>query len=153
MVAWTCIINHRFFYVCKVIRLHTFCHGLIIPCIPSGIPTTHLFLDSTCFRLLLVSVIAKQVELSICCVVKGYRECSFKTNVGGTFYLAFKKRGECGKVANLTGGSPAAFKSWIKILGPLWPLHKKDNYVSLRKIRVSETFVNSYGAFHWLLLI
>ena len=32
-------------------------------------------------------------ELSIFCVVKGYRKCPFKVNVGQTFY-AYKKRAE-----------------------------------------------------------
>lgn len=38
---------------------------------------------------------AKQVELSVRCVVKGYHECPFEVNVGEIFY-AFKKRGERG---------------------------------------------------------
>ena len=74
----------------------------IIPCIPTGIPTTHLFPDFTFSRLLLVLLMATQVELSVRCVVKGYHECPFKVNIGQTFY-AFKKRGERGnafKVAN-----------------------------------------------------
>ncbi|CAH3174840.1 unnamed protein product [Porites evermanni] len=38
---------------------------------------------------------AKQVELSIRCVVKGYNECPFEANIGENVY-AFKKRGERG---------------------------------------------------------
>ena len=44
---------------------------------------------------MLVFEMAKQVELSIRCVVKGYHECPFEMNIGEKFY-AFKKRGERG---------------------------------------------------------
>ena len=64
---------------------------LIIPCIPTGIPTTHLFPDFTCSRLLLMLTMVTQVELSVRCLVKGYHECPFKVNIGETFYT-FKKR-------------------------------------------------------------
>ena len=38
-------------------------------------------------------MMAKQVELSVRYVVKGYHECPFYVNIGETFH-AFKKRGE-----------------------------------------------------------
>ena len=44
---------------------------------------------------------AKQVELSVRCVVKGYHECPFEVNVGEIFY-AFKKRGERGNAFRVT---------------------------------------------------
>ena len=50
-------------------------------------------------------MMAKQVELSVRCVVKGYHECPFYVNIGETFH-AFKKRGERGnafKVCNDRG--------------------------------------------------
>ena len=59
------------------------------PCTSTGIPRTHLL------RSLLVPEMAKQVELSVRCVVKGYHECPFEANVGEIFYT-FKKRGERG---------------------------------------------------------
>ena len=51
-------------------------------------------------------MMAKQVELSVRCVVKGYHECPFYVNIGETFH-AFKKRGERGnafKVCNDPAG-------------------------------------------------
>ena len=50
---------------------------------------------------MLVFEIAKQVELSIRCVVKGYHECPFEVNIGEKFY-AFKKRGERGNAFKVT---------------------------------------------------
>ena len=46
-----------------------------------GIVTKHLFPDFTCSRPMLVFEIAKQVELSIRWVVKGYYECPFEVNI------------------------------------------------------------------------
>jgi len=58
----------------------------------------------------------KQVELSVCCVVKGYHECPFEVNVGEIFY-AFKKRGERGNAFRVTndGGSSAIFISSLLV--------------------------------------
>ena len=50
---------------------------------------------------MLVFEMAKQVELSIRCVVKGYHECPFEVNIGEKFY-AFKKRGERGNAFKVT---------------------------------------------------
>ena len=44
---------------------------------------------------------AKQVELSVRCVVKGFHECPFEVNVEEIFY-AFKKRGERGNAFRVT---------------------------------------------------
>ena len=85
------------------------------PCTSTGIPRTHLL------RSLLVPEMAKQVELSVRCVVKGYHECPFEVNVREIFY-AFKKRGERGNVTNDRG---RVGHLQIKLVGPLWPLHKE----------------------------
>ena len=62
---------------------------------------------------------AKQVELSVRCVVKGYHECPFYVNIEETFH-AFKKRGERGNAFKVCiGGSSDAFKSSLLVLfGP-----------------------------------
>ena len=71
---------------------------------------------------MLVFEMAKQVELSIRCVVKDYHECPFEVNIGENVY-ALKKRGERGnafKVTNdMIGGSSATFKTSLLVLfGP-----------------------------------
>ena len=124
MVAWTCVINHRRIYVSRVSRLHSF-----IPCFDNslhshGIVTKHLFPDFTCWCFLLVFEMAKQVELSIRCVVKGYHECPFKVNIGETFY-AFKKRGERGNAFKVTNGRGQLGHLQIELDSPLWPSHEK----------------------------
>ena len=86
------------------------------PCTSTGIPRTHLL------RSLLVPEMAKQVELSVRCVVKGYHECSFEVNVGEIFY-AFKKRGERGNAFRVTNDPGQLGHLQIKLVGPLWPLH------------------------------
>ena len=91
----------RAYYVSRTFRLHSF-----FPCFYNslhshGIVTKHLFPDFTCSRPLLVFAMAKQVELSIRCVIKGNHECLFKVNIGETFY-AFKKRGEYGNAFKVT---------------------------------------------------
>ena len=66
---------------------------------------------------------AKQVELSVRRVVKGYHECPFEVNVGEIFY-AFKKRGQRGNAFRVTNdrGSSAIFnRVTLKRL--------KDNFV------------------------
>ena len=66
---------------------------------------------------MLVFEMAKQVELSIRCVVKGYQECQFEVNIGGKSY-AFKNRGERGNAFKVTNdrGSSATFKSSLLVL-------------------------------------
>ena len=69
---------------------------------------------------MLVFEMAKQVELSIRCVVKDYHECPFEVNIGENFY-AFKKRGERGNAFKVTNdrGSSATFKTSLLVLfGP-----------------------------------
>ena len=74
-----------------VIRLRTF-----ILALQPGFP------EHTCYGVCLFHPgMAKQVELSVRCVVKGYHECSFEVNVGEIFY-AFKKRGERGNAFRVT---------------------------------------------------
>ena len=67
----------RAYCVSTITRLHSF------PCFDQshGIVTKHLFPDFTCSRPMLVFEIAKQVELSIRCVVKGYHKCPFKSSL------------------------------------------------------------------------
>ena len=67
---------------------------------------------------------AKQVELSVRCVVKGYHECTFEVNVGEIFY-AFKKRGERGNAFRVTNDWGQLGHLQIELVGPLWPLHKE----------------------------
>ena len=88
------------------------------PCTSTGIPKTHLL------RSLLVPEMAKQVELSVRCVVKGYHECPFEVNVGEIFY-AFKKRGKRGNAFRVTNDRGQLGHLQIELVGPLWPLHKE----------------------------
>ena len=87
----------RAYCVSTITRLHSF------PCFDQshGIVTKHLFPDFTCSRPTLVFEMAKQVELSIRCVFKGYHECPFEVNIGEESY-AFKKRGERGNAFKVT---------------------------------------------------
>ena len=65
---------------------------------------------------------AKQVELSVRCVVKGYHECPFEVNVGEIFY-AFKKRGERGNAFRVTNDRGQLGHLQIELVGPLWPYY------------------------------
>ena len=67
---------------------------------------------------------AKQVELSVHCVVKGYHECPFEVNDREIFY-AFKKRGERWNAFRVTNDRGQLGHLQIKLVGPLWPLHKE----------------------------
>ena len=71
---------------------------------------------------MLVFEMAKQVELSIRCVVKGYNECPFEANIGENVY-AFKKRGERGNEVTNDRGLLGHLQ--IELVSPLWPLHEK----------------------------
>ena len=73
---------------------------------------------------MLVFEMAKQVELSIPCVVKGYHKCPFEVNVGETFYT-FKKRGERGNAFKVTNDQGQLGHLQIELVSPLWPLHEK----------------------------
>ena len=73
---------------------------------------------------MLVFEMAKQVELSMCCVVKGYQECPFEVNIGEKFYT-FKKRGERGNAFKVTNDRGQLGHLQIELVSPLWPLHKK----------------------------
>ena len=81
---------------------------LIIPCILTGIPTTYLFPDFTCSRLLLVYVMAKQV--------KHFTHSIREENVF--------------KVANDQGSSSANFKSSLLVFfGPYTGIHIRSRQV------------------------
>ena len=73
---------------------------------------------------MLVFEMAKQVELSIRCVVKGYHECPFEVNIKEKFY-AFKKGGERGNAFKVTHDWGKLGHLQIELVSPLWPLHEK----------------------------
>ena len=73
---------------------------------------------------MLVFEMAKQVELSIRCVVKDYHECPFEVNIGENFY-AFKKRGERGNAFKVTNDRAQLGHLQNELVSPLWPLHEK----------------------------
>ena len=100
VLAWACFIGPGHIYTS------------FYPCTSTGIPRTHLL------RSLLVPEMAKQVELSVRCVVKGYHECPFEVNVGEIFY-AFKKRGERGNAFRVTNDRGQLGHLQIELVGPL----------------------------------
>ena len=73
---------------------------------------------------MLVFEMAKQVELSIRCVVKDYHECPFEVNIGENVY-ALKKRGERGNAFKVTNDRGQLGHLQNELVSPLWPLHEK----------------------------
>ena len=80
--------------------------------------------DKNGSRPTLVFEMAKQVELSIRCVFKGYHECPFEVNIGEKFY-AFKKRGKRGIAFKVTNDRGQLSHLRIEVVSPRWHLHKK----------------------------
>lgn len=72
----------------------------------------------------MVFEMAKQVELSIRCIVKGYHKCPFEVNIGEKFY-ALKKRGQRGNAFKVTNDRGQLGHLQIELVSPLWPLHEK----------------------------
>ena len=73
---------------------------------------------------MLVFEMAKQVELSIRCVVKDYHECPFEVNIEENFY-AFKKRGERGNAFKVTNDRGQLGHLQIELVSPLGPYTKR----------------------------
>ena len=69
-------------------------------------------------------MMAKQVELSVRCVVKGYHEYPFYVNIGETFH-AFKKRRERGNAFKVCNDRGQLGHLQIELVSPLWPLQEK----------------------------
>ena len=100
---------------------------------------------------------AKQVELSVRCVVKGYHECPFEVNVGEIFY-AFKKRGGRGNAFRVTNDRGQLGHLQIELVGPLTqrdycvslkpPQYKTRENNKTQQVKITEWFVHSYGAFY-----
>ena len=68
-------------------------------------------------------MMAKQVELSVRCVVNSYHECPFYVNIGETFH-AFKKRGERGNAFKVCNDWGQLGHLQIELVSPLWPLQE-----------------------------
>ena len=64
----------------------------------------------------MVFEVAKQVELSIRCIVKGYHKCPFEVNIGEKFYARREENVGMRSKLPMIGGSSATFK--LVLFGP-----------------------------------